>query len=158
MTFDPSSILEAFGVPRLPHHHFDVVPNQAVGPIEFGMHRDVVARHFTYTFTSFFKNPGDPIRSDCCDRVGLTIHYDANARVRAMEIDTLPRDGVSVSIFGHPVLGLTISQAITLLQSQAGEPLKNDLGYYFPALCLQAYTGSSINDSDLIEALLLTRK
>jgi hypothetical protein len=158
MTFDFNSVLHAFGVPPLPHHHFEVLPKQSVGPIAFGMHRDVVGKAFSYNFTSFFKNPDDQIRSDRCEHVGLTVHYDSYACVRVIEIDTFQRERVSVSIFGQSLQGLTIRQAVKLIRTRAGAPAKNSVGYYFADLCLQTYSGHPGSGSEPLEAIFLTRR
>src|SRR5437870_8144283 len=89
-------------------HHFVVEPLKGVGPIRFGMHKDEVSRAFTYVYTSFFKVPESTVRSDDCEVVGLTMHYDDTSRVEYIEIYKARYATVSLELFGLDITGISV--------------------------------------------------
>jgi hypothetical protein len=153
MAFDSEEVLKQFGIPPLPQHHFVISPNEGVGPVLFGMHKDEVSHLFTYAYTSFFKNLEDRVRSDTCDLVGLTIHYTDEGAVRRIEVTLLPLPRVSVELFGTNLAGITVRDAVGLLRSKSAVVSKNSYGYEFPELGIATFCSHFESEDDLVEWL-----
>jgi hypothetical protein len=128
----------AANVMSSPPHHFIIEPFKGVGPISFGMHKDEVSHAFTYLYRSFFKG-GREVRSDQCEVVGLTIHYDAGSRVESIEVDSFQPANVGLELFGRQIRGISIRDAFKLLSSQSKAYTKNEFGYAFPELGISTF-------------------
>ena len=134
-------------------HHFVIEPMVGVGPIRFGMHRDEVARAFTYAYTSFFKAPHSKVRSDHCAVVGLIVHYDDRHRVEYIEVTAPEHAKVTLELFGQEVTGVSVGGLLKVVRAHASRVERHDNGYDFPELEMNTYNGELRSDSDKVECL-----
>jgi hypothetical protein len=139
-------------------HHFVIEPLGGVGPIKFGMHRDEVARAFTYVYTSFFKGPWSKVRSDHCTIVGLIIHYDDDHRVEYIEVTAPEHGNVTLELFGKDVTGISVRGLLKLVQGHTSRVEQHDYGYDFPDLEMNTYNSDLRTRFDKVECLGVGRR
>lgn len=155
---DLDKLLEQYGLTPAVAHRFAIEPGMGIGPIRFGMHKDEVARVFTYAYTSFFKTPESSTRSDMCEAVGLIIHYGPDLRV--VHIETMPpRHGVRhLELFGHDVTDTTVEALVRLVTTVSALHERHEYGYDFPELGLRTFNTHFASNGEAVESFGLSMK
>ena len=148
------AILAQYGITPI-EHSFEISPGEGIGPITFEMHKDDVARAFTYVYTSFFKDGDQPFRSDCCEQVGLIIHYDQRARVRSIETMPARHANTSHLLYGLDVQRATIEALKRLLKFRQLRFTQYESGIEVKSLGIRTFHSQPFTDASLVESIVL---